>query len=266
MFYGSLPRTTDRTRFRLFPRFLLNLAQIGWHTMTSTQQGENKAPRQCWECLKRRLVCDRTLPYCGKCQKLGKDCPGYKEQKPLQWVEPGKVTSRRRKNDSTPTVYTIPLRGVPRSSSQEPDAEVQDPPAELPTSDVVAKSLPKQRFFAPWKSTVEENWGYLAETHEEKGSRENAFMDASSRGIIDTIFAIGGRSQLERIVQNGLHEEAAHMMSSELQPLKRLERILRIMESFDIPDYKYLISDTNVVVQAVNYCRSSTLVVRFTAY
>ncbi|KAH5062275.1 hypothetical protein HBH96_068650 [Parastagonospora nodorum] len=75
-------------------------------------------------------------------------------------------------------------------------------------------------------------------------------MDASSRGILDTIFAIGGRSQLERIVQNGLHEEAAYMMSAESQPLKR---ILRIMESFDIPDYKYLVSDTNVVVQAVNY-------------
>ncbi|KAH3990112.1 hypothetical protein HBH52_001700 [Parastagonospora nodorum] len=78
-------------------------------------------------------------------------------------------------------------------------------------------------------------------------------MDASSRGILDTIFAIGGRSQLERIVQNGLHEKAAYMMSAESQPLKRLERILRIMESFDIPDYKYLVSDTNVVVQAVNY-------------
>ncbi|KAH3920020.1 hypothetical protein HBH56_021740 [Parastagonospora nodorum] len=78
-------------------------------------------------------------------------------------------------------------------------------------------------------------------------------MDASSRGILDTIFAIGGRSQLERIVQNGLHEKAAYMMSAKSQPLKRLERILRIMESFDIPDYKYLVSDTNVVVQAVNY-------------
>ncbi|EAT89941.2 hypothetical protein SNOG_03210 [Parastagonospora nodorum SN15] len=118
-------------------------------------------------------------------------------------------------------------------------------------------SLPKQQFFAPWISTVEEKWGYLAEIHEEKVSSEYAFMDASSRGILDTIFAIGGRSQLERIVQNGLHEKAAYMMSAKSQPLKRLERILRIMESFDIPDYKYLVSDTNVVVQAVNYCTGS---------
>jgi len=234
--------------------------------MASTQTSENKAPRQCWGCLKRRLVCDRTLPHCGKCQKLGKECLGYEEQKPLQWVQPGKVTSRRRKNDSAPTVYKIPLRGISRSSSPEPDAGEQSPPSKSPPSDVVAKSLPKQQFFAPWKSTVEEKWGYLAETHEEKVSREDAFMDASSRGIIDTIFAIGGRSQLERIVRNGLREEAAHMMSAEPQPLKRLERILRIMESFDIPDYNYLLTDANVVVQAVNYCRSSTLMISSTAY
>jgi hypothetical protein len=226
--------------------------------MTPTQPSENKAPRQCWECLKRRLVCDRTLPHCRKCQKLGKDCLGYEEQKPLQWVQPGKVTSRRRKNDSAPTVYAITLREVSRSNSSEADTGVQYSPVKLPPSDVAARSLPKQQFFAPWTSTVEEKWGCLAENHEENVSREHAFMDASSRGTLDTIFAIGGRSQLERIVQNGLHEEAAHMMSAESQPLERLERILRIMESFDIPDYKYLVSDTNVVVQAVNYCTSFT--------
>lgn len=52
--------------------------------------------RQCWECLRRRLVCDFTLPSCKKCQKAGKTCPGYDPQKPLQWLAPGKVTSRRR--------------------------------------------------------------------------------------------------------------------------------------------------------------------------
>jgi hypothetical protein len=42
-------------------------------------------------------VCDFTLPSCKKCEKAGKDCPGYNPQKPLHWVAPGKVTSRRRK-------------------------------------------------------------------------------------------------------------------------------------------------------------------------
>ena len=53
--------------------------------------------RQCWECLRRRLVCDFALPSCKKCQKAGKACPGYGPQKPLQWLAPGKVTSRRSK-------------------------------------------------------------------------------------------------------------------------------------------------------------------------
>ncbi|KAH3990062.1 hypothetical protein HBH52_001680 [Parastagonospora nodorum] len=104
--------------------------------MTSTQPGENKAPRQCWECLKRRLVCDRTLSHCRKCQKLGKDCLGYEEQKPLQWVQPGKVTSRRRKNDSAPTVYAIPLREVSRSSSPEADTRVATKAAVLRAMDI----------------------------------------------------------------------------------------------------------------------------------
>jgi hypothetical protein len=38
--------------------------------MKNTESGEDKATRQCWECLKRRLVCDHTLPHCKKCQKV----------------------------------------------------------------------------------------------------------------------------------------------------------------------------------------------------
>ena len=50
--------------------------------------------RQCWECLKRRLVCDYTQPSCKKCTNAGRECPGYDEKKPLKWLDPGKVTSK----------------------------------------------------------------------------------------------------------------------------------------------------------------------------
>lgn len=40
--------------------------------------------KQCWECLKRRLVCDFSGPSCRKCRKRGVDCPGY-GPKPLVW-------------------------------------------------------------------------------------------------------------------------------------------------------------------------------------
>lgn len=52
--------------------------------------------RQCWECLRRRLVCDFTQPSCKKCIRAGVECPGYDEKKPLKWLEPGKVASKRR--------------------------------------------------------------------------------------------------------------------------------------------------------------------------
>lgn len=84
--------------------------------------GVDKAKRQCWECLKRRLVCDLTLPHCLKCQKKGKECPGYHERKPLQWVELGSATSRRRRKGRT----TAPADDVNAPSSTSPENTVPD--------------------------------------------------------------------------------------------------------------------------------------------
>lgn len=54
------------------------------------------ARKQCWECHRRRLVCDSSLPGCNKCRAAGVECPGYGEKKPLKWLTPGKVTSHTR--------------------------------------------------------------------------------------------------------------------------------------------------------------------------
>ncbi len=51
--------------------------------------------KQCWECLKRRLVCDLTRPRCNKCFARGVSCPGY-DHKPLKWIAPGQTRSKRR--------------------------------------------------------------------------------------------------------------------------------------------------------------------------
>ncbi|KAF1938743.1 hypothetical protein EJ02DRAFT_409887 [Clathrospora elynae] len=127
--------------------------------MKTSEKGENKATRQCWECLKRRLVCDHTLPLCRKCEKAGRECSGYDDAKPLQWVETGMVTSRRRKKDSS------------------------NPPT---------------------------------------------------------------------VVSKGLHTEAAEILRSKRDPLKRLERLLGFMYQHDLPPYD-LSSETCAVVQAVQY-------------
>ncbi|KAE8347616.1 hypothetical protein BDV24DRAFT_121128, partial [Aspergillus arachidicola] len=39
--------------------------------------------RHCWECMRRRLVCDFARPTCNKCRSAGVACPGYDEKKPL---------------------------------------------------------------------------------------------------------------------------------------------------------------------------------------
>ncbi|KAJ1326116.1 fungal specific transcription factor domain-containing protein [Microdochium nivale] len=58
--------------------------------------------RHCWECLRRRLVCDSGRPYCRKCYNAGIVCPGYDDKKPLKWIANGSVSSRPRQQRSAP--------------------------------------------------------------------------------------------------------------------------------------------------------------------
>jgi len=58
--------------------------------------------RWCWECRRRRLVCDCTRPICNKCKATGVVCPGYEDKKPLTWLAPGRVLSRTRKPRGRP--------------------------------------------------------------------------------------------------------------------------------------------------------------------
>ena len=77
--------------------------------------------RPCWECLRRRLVCDYTRPTCMKCVKSGIVCPGFGNAKPLKWLTPGSVTFRRRKDVPTrsyPTSGISPSTGYSSKSSR----------------------------------------------------------------------------------------------------------------------------------------------------
>lgn len=84
--------------------------------------------RPCWECSKKRLVCDLNLPRCHKCVSRGIECPGY-EKKPLKWLKPGQTRSKGRRarselsnrsSESTtvaPTHYPLrAARGIPCES------------------------------------------------------------------------------------------------------------------------------------------------------
>ncbi|KAH9904275.1 fungal-specific transcription factor domain-containing protein [Xylariomycetidae sp. FL2044] len=66
--------------------------------------------RHCWECLRRRLVCDGMRPACTRCRSAGIVCPGFEDKQPLRWLQPGKVTARTRK----------PKKAKPGGGSQQP--------------------------------------------------------------------------------------------------------------------------------------------------
>lgn len=84
--------------------------------------------RQCWECARRRLVCDNTRPSCTKCTKSGVECPGYGKSKPLKWLEPGQVLSQRGRR-RTPENEKQHKEAETKSSSTLSDSgkQVEDP-------------------------------------------------------------------------------------------------------------------------------------------
>ncbi|KAL4895285.1 hypothetical protein BDV59DRAFT_152674 [Aspergillus ambiguus] len=77
--------------------------QKAMENLTEFTSLTGKPQRPCWECRRRRLVCDISIPECNKCRASGVDCPGYGKHKPLRWLTPGKVRSRtnqRKRTDS----------------------------------------------------------------------------------------------------------------------------------------------------------------------
>ncbi|KAL5117027.1 hypothetical protein ACEQ8H_005113 [Pleosporales sp. CAS-2024a] len=139
-------------------------------------------------------------------------------------------------------VYTVPLRERPECDSSTGPGLV-GATADVPARDALVESVKDK----------EEEWGALAEQQMKNVEKELMLMDAASDSIVNTIFKIGGRAKLEKIVRRGLHDEASRIVSSDGQPMERLERILRVITKFDIPDYSYLRNETNEVVQAINY-------------
>ncbi|KYK61146.1 hypothetical protein DCS_02287 [Drechmeria coniospora] len=81
-------------------------------------------PPPCWECLRRRWVCDSSRPVCHRCRDAGIVCPGYGDQKPLTWLAPGKVSARPRRprtdNKAPPPKSAPAIRLKSESKSPTP--------------------------------------------------------------------------------------------------------------------------------------------------
>lgn len=247
--------------------------------MKPAESGEKKATRQCWECLKRRLVCDHTLPHCKKCIKAGKDCPGYDEQKPLQWVEPGKVTSRRRKKngaskvytirprDSEPLAPTIPILLVADSQESDPSdlaesiTRKDSPTLEYP---IVLEPQLSPEAVELYKNQLasmliqEENatwWNGLTTEEQTEHITIMAAETSTNIALANRFWQMGGQKNLKKALKLGQGWEAKVLFPSDRDPLTKLRRILWIMEMNQLPSYDNLSNETSEVVQSVNYCK-----------
>ncbi|KAL6352618.1 hypothetical protein LRP88_13085 [Fusarium phalaenopsidis] len=72
--------------------------------------------KPCWECLKRRLVCDLGRPGCQKCQSRDTECPGY-DKKPLKWLHPGQTRSKGRRAKNESNVIQLALRDTTEATT-----------------------------------------------------------------------------------------------------------------------------------------------------
>jgi hypothetical protein len=195
----------------------------------NTVQNTPKATRPCWECLKRRLVCDYTLPFCKKCIKNGRECPGYDEQKPLRWIRPGKVTSRKRTEPPKSSDPVLPVRQK-RSPAGESNNDTS------------------------WSNEMQGSEEDYPKQTEVRHVYQRAMADMRTVEDFDNIIHITSQVRIEEIVSKGLVQEAARILKMEKDPLKGLRRVLRYMRLEQLPAYN-LRHHTCEVVQAINYCK-----------
>ncbi|KAF3797112.1 hypothetical protein GCG54_00009082 [Colletotrichum gloeosporioides] len=70
------------------------------------ESSNSKVKQACWECQRRRVVCDSARPVCPQCRLQGIVCPGYDNVKPLTWLAPDRITMRKRKTKQPNTSHS----------------------------------------------------------------------------------------------------------------------------------------------------------------
>ena len=92
--------------------------------MEPAANSSTRTNQHCWECRRRRLICDGGVPVCTKCRTAGIVCPGYADKKPLTWLAPGRVVSRNRKPKAAATSTSLPsTTGRKKKTKDEPPAQ-----------------------------------------------------------------------------------------------------------------------------------------------
>lgn len=199
---------------------------------TTKSAAVGKANRQCWDCLKRRLVCDFTLPHCKKCLKNGRQCSGYDEKKPLQWVETGHVLSRKRRKAPRAHVLNVTASGLCSTTT-----------ARIEFSDDVERAASSDN-----KNAVDD----VPLNKSAYGCLIDVAPDTTSLG---TVLELADRLTLKLIITEKRKDEAHRILNKARSPeqaLKAIERLIYVLERENIPTYD-LRTDASDAVQAVHY-------------
>lgn len=176
----------------------------------------------------------------------------------MQWITNGKVLSRRSRKDATSKIYVVPP--IPRRLASD---KLSDAPSHrsLPPGPQL-KSVADYRL--PLIDNVTEELVYpsstigASSTDFELGTliQEVISKQAPDSRHVHDIFRKGGRTRIKEILVKGLHDEAVKLLRTEWQPMKRLEHMLKFMQSEDLPNYDILSNETSDAVQAIQYCES----------
>ncbi|KAI4700521.1 hypothetical protein J4E81_003482 [Alternaria sp. BMP 2799] len=203
--------------------------------------------------------------------------PGYSDQKPLQWVEPGHVTIRpKKKKKKECRLPTSAIReGKPEKLapiiSNEPftapevsrDACLPEilgeggcswPVSEELQLDPEESELSKSQLANALAQEDKPAWWRDSETKQQVDPIEPLAVEAGAGcGVGERIMCIGNKDQIKEVVERGQHWEAALLLQSNQRPLAKIRRLLQIMEMNRLPSYDFLSDETHDVVQAINY-------------
>lgn len=80
--------------------------------------------RKCWECRRRRRVCDMNSPACQQCQKDGIACSGYGKNKPVTFLPIGAKNRQKRGEDGKALDLRHPMDRQPLRSSNVTQASL----------------------------------------------------------------------------------------------------------------------------------------------
>lgn len=225
-----------------------------------TRSEESRANRQCWECHKRRYACDRTLPSCKKCQKANKDCPGYNDQKPLLWIQPGRVSLRpKSKNRPTKFYGELGKHSVDDdvgSAPKEPQKLHRGDPREGSTMCGEEKGFPQLHSSASTSERDIELLNRLSQKRPNKVSFVQSMQEEEAHQIVLDILSLDSEVKTKRMAVNQPRRIIAdETQSQDGDVITRMKHLLLRFYSANPPAHDYLSNETLELVQGVSYCK-----------